>query len=66
MLWQAGQSVGLRLVNPAKIYILFQVVENKMQQCSRGSIVPGCQQYYSILLNLNQLAIRCNNAEQYC
>ena len=52
----------------AKNYDLFKVVENRMQQCCAAYIVHSCQcqQYCSALLSLNQPAIRCNNAEQYC
>ena len=49
-----------------KNYHLFKVVENRMQQCCAAHIVHSCQQYCSALLSLNQPAIRCNNAEQYC
>ena len=49
-----------------KNYHLFKVVENRMQQCCSAYIVHSCQQYCSALLSLNQPAIRCNNAEQYC
>ncbi len=50
-----------------KNYHLFKVVENRMQQqCRAAHIVHSCQQYCSALLSLNQPAIRCNNAEQYC
>ena len=37
-----------------------------MQECCRGNLFPGCQQHWTILLSLNQPAIRCNIAEQYC
>ena len=50
----------------AKDYHLFKVVENRMQQCCAAHIVHSCQQHCSALLSLNQPAIRCNNAEQYC
>ena len=36
----------------AKIMPLFQVVENRMQQCCWGNIVPGFRQYCSSLLHL--------------
>ncbi len=43
----------------------------KITTCSRllktgCNIVHSCQQYCSALLSLNQPAIKCNNAEQYC
>ena len=38
----------------------------RMQQCCAAHIVHSCQQYCSALLSLNQPAIKCNNAEQYC
>ena len=53
-------------VYTAKNSHLFKVVENRMQQCCAAHIVHSCQQYCSALLSLNQPAIRCNNAEQYC
>ncbi len=49
-----------------KNYHLFKVVENMMQQCCAAYIVHSCQQYCSALLSLDQLAVRCNLAEQYC
>ena len=31
------------------------VVENRMEQCYWGNIIPGCQQYWAILLSLSSL-----------
>ena len=50
----------------AKNYHLFKVDKNRMQQRCAAHIVHSCQQYCSALLSLNQPAIRCKNAEQYC
>ena len=58
-------TTELNIYTP-KSYDLFKVVENRMQQCCAAHIVHSCQQYCSALLSLNQPAIRCNNAEQYC
>jgi hypothetical protein len=41
---------------------LFKVDKNRMQQYCAAHVV----QYCSALLSLNQPAIRCDNAEQYC
>ena len=37
-----------RISYTAKNYELQQVVENRMQQCCWGNIVPGCQQYHRL------------------
>ena len=39
------------------------VVENRIQQCFWGNIVPGCQQY---MFSTNHPAIKCTIAKQYC
>ena len=49
-----------------KLHNLFRTVENKIEQRFAAHIVQCCQKYCSALLNLNQPAIRYNNAEQYC
>ena len=54
-----------RIVYTPKNYHLFKVVENRMQQCCVAYIVHSCQRYCSALLNLNQPAIRCNNAVEF-
>ena len=47
-----------------KLHNLFRTVENKIEQRFAAHIVQCCQKYCLALLNLDQPAIRCNNAEQ--
>ena len=44
---------------------LFKVDGNRIKQCFVANI-RCCQQYWTMLLSLNQPAIGCNNAEQHC
>ena len=60
------KSFPLYTAYTPKNYHLFKVVENRMQQRCAAHIVHSCQQYCSALFSLNQPAIRCNNAEEYC